>query len=94
ALGYVQARDFYNTVISASTFKPTLAQRSTPATGAGGKIELRPPVGGGHVLRLGADWRVAEGHTNEDSYKAGVVNGHRRAGGTNRDFGLFAEDDW
>ncbi|MGT4071559.1 UNVERIFIED_CONTAM: hypothetical protein I5919_22545, partial [Aeromonas hydrophila] len=62
ALGYVQARDFYNTVISASTFKPTLAQRSTPATGAGGKIELRPPVGGGHVLRLGADWRVAEGH--------------------------------
>ncbi len=94
ALGYVQARNFYNTVISASTFKPTLAQRSTPATGAGGKLELRPPVGASHVLRLGADWRVAEGHTNEDTYKAGVVSGHRRAGGTNRNLGLYAEDDW
>lgn len=93
-LGYVQSRNFYNTVISATTFKPTVAQLSTPATGAGGKLEVRPPVDAAHVLRLGADWRLASGHTNEDSYRLGVVSGHRRAGGTNRDLGLYAEDDW
>ncbi|KUR70764.1 TonB-dependent receptor [Novosphingobium fuchskuhlense] len=94
ALAYVQSRDFNNVVISARTFLPTLNQRATPSTGIGGKLELRPPVGKAHVLRLGADWRFAEGHTEEDVYTAGVVTGHRRAGGTNRDLGLFIEDDW
>ena len=94
ALAYVQSRDFNNVVISARSFLPTLDQRATPSTGAGGKIELRPPVGTAHVLRLGADWRFAEGHTEEDVYTQGEISGHRRAGGTNRDLGLFLEDDW
>ncbi|GEN98519.1 TonB-dependent receptor [Novosphingobium sediminis] len=94
ALAYVQARDFNNVVISARTFLPTLDQRATPSTGIGGKFELRPPVGKAHVLRLGADWRYAEGHTEEDVYTAGKITGQRRAGGTNRDLGLFIEDDW
>ena len=94
ALAYIQSRDFSNVVISARTFLRTLDQRATPSTGAGGKIELRPPVGSGHVLRLGADWRYAQGHTQEDVYTAGRVSGQRRAGGTNRDLGLFLEDDW
>ena len=94
ALAYVQSRDFSNVVISARTFLPTLNQRATPSTGAGGKIELRPPLGTAHVLRLGADWRFAEGHTEEDVYTAGKITGQRRAGGTNRDLGLFIEDDW
>ncbi len=93
-LGYVQSRGFNNVVISAKSFLPTLDQRATPSTGAGGKIELRPPVGTAHVLRLGADWRFAEGHTEEDVYTQGQISGHRRAGGTNRDLGLFLEDDW
>ena len=94
ALAYVQTRDFNNVVISARTFLPTLNQRATPSTGAGGKIELRPPVGKAHVLRIGADWRFAEGRTEEDVYTAGKVSGQRTAGGSNRDLGLFIEDDW
>jgi vitamin B12 transporter len=94
ALAYIQSRDFSNVVISARTFLPTLNQRATPSTGAGGKIELRPPVDSAHVLRLGADWRYAQGHTQEDVYTAGRISGERRAGGTNRDLGLFIEDDW
>ncbi|WP_421846849.1 TonB-dependent receptor plug domain-containing protein [Novosphingobium sp.] len=93
-LAYVQSRDFNNVVISARNFLPTLNQRATPSTGIGGKFELRPPVGKAHVLRLGADWRYAEGHTEEDVYTAGRISAQRRAGGTNRDLGLFIEDDW
>ncbi|MBC2670081.1 TonB-dependent receptor [Novosphingobium piscinae] len=91
-LGYVQRRDFTNVVVSAVTFRPTLNQRATPSTGAGGKIELRPPVGGGHLLRLGGDWRVATGETLETGLTPTVT--YRRAGGTNGDLGVFAEDDW
>lgn len=94
ALAYLQSRDFNNVVISARTFLPTLNQRATPSTGIGGKFELRPPVGKAHVLRLGADWRYAEGRTKEDVYTAGRISATRRAGGTNRDLGLFIEDDW
>lgn len=94
ALAYIQSRDFNNVVISARTFLPTLNQRATPSTGIGGKLELRPPVGKAHVLRFGADWRYAEGQTQEDVYTAGRITGNRRAGGTNRDLGLFIEDDW
>lgn len=94
ALAYVQSRDFNNVVISARTFLPTLDQRATPSTGIGGKLELRPPLGKAHVLRFGADWRYAEGHTEEGVYTAGKISGQRRAGGTNRDLGLFIEDDW
>jgi vitamin B12 transporter len=93
-LGYIQKRDFHNVVISARTFLPTLDQRATPSTGLGGKIELRPPVGTAHVLRIGADWRSAEGRTEESPYANGRISGYRSAGGTNSDVGLYAEDDW
>ncbi len=93
-LGYIQKRDFHNVVISARTFLPTLDQRATPATGLGGKIELRPPVGSAHVLRIGADWRSAEGRTEESPFAAGQISAYRSAGGTNSDVGLYAEDDW
>ena len=95
-LGYVQARDFSNVVISASSFRKTLDQRRTPSTGLGGKLELRPPVGGGHVLRLGTDWRQASGTMQEEPYSpmTGLVTARRRAGGRNGDLGLFVEDDW
>lgn len=94
-LGYVQARDYANVVVSAATFRKTLDQRSTPSTGWGGKIELRPPVGERHVLRLGGDWRVAKGTMYEDAYNAaGAITARRSAGGRNADLGLYAEADW
>lgn len=99
ALGYLQARDFSSIVISANpnaAFRKTLEQYSTPSTGLGAKLEIRPPVGGGHVLRLGADWRSADGHGAEAAYStvSGAVTKRRRAGGHNSDIGLYAEDDW
>ena len=95
-LGYVQVRDFSNVVISATSFRKTLDQFKTPSTGVGGKAELRPPVGGGHVLRIGADLRIAEGTMQEAAYNAatGAITARRRASGRNTDLGLFAEDDW
>ncbi len=95
-LAYVQKRDFDNIVISSTSFRKTLDQRRTPSTGIGGKAELRPPVGDAHVLRLGADWRIADAILEEDAYSAvtGLITARRRAGGTNSDLGLFIEDDW
>lgn len=95
-LGYVQARDFSNVVISATSFRKTLDQRRTPSTGLGGKLELRPPLGDAHVLRFGVDWRQSSGTMQEEAYSAvtGLVTARRRAGGTNSDIGLFAEHDW
>lgn len=95
-LGYVQARNFSNVVISATSLRKTLDQRATPATGWGGKAELRPPLGAGHVLRLGADWRVASGTMFEDAYSGvtGLITARRAAGGRNADLGLYLEHDW
>ncbi|WP_397586873.1 TonB-dependent receptor [Sphingobium fuliginis] len=98
ALAYIQARNFSNVVISASTFRKSLDQRNTPSTGIGGKIELRPPVGPDHVLRIGADTRFATGDMFEDGYNANIaanpVTSRRHAGGEQMTTGLFAEDDW
>lgn len=95
-LGYVQARNFANVVVSATRFTPVLDQRRTPSTGLGGKFELRPPVGGGHVLRIGVDYRVSDGTLYEDALSAftGAVTERRQAGGRNSDLGMFVEDDW
>lgn len=96
ALAYVQARDFGNVVISSTRFTPTLDQRSTPSTGLGGKFELRPPVLEGHDVRIGVDWRRAEGELQEDALNAvtGRITERRRAGGATDNLGFFLEDDW
>lgn len=94
-LGYVQARDFTNIVISSATFRKTLDQYATPSTGLGGKLELRPPLAGGYPLRLGVDWRRAEGTMREDAFSAasGALTARRSAGGVNDDLGFYAEGD-
>ena len=94
-LGYVQARNFTNAVISSTRFVPVLDQRNTPATGIGGKIELRPPTGETNVLRLGLDYRKSDGELFETALSAftGAVTARRNAGGTNTDLGLFVEND-
>nr|WP_298897630.1 TonB-dependent receptor [uncultured Altererythrobacter sp.] len=96
ALAYVQARNFSNVVISSTRFVRVLDQRNTPSTGLGAKFELRPPVGPDHTLRLGADYRHADGELQEESYSAftGALRERRRAGGVNTNLGLFAENDW
>lgn len=95
-LGYIQARNFSNIVISSTRFVPVLDQRNTPSTGIGGKLELRPPVGQAHVLRVGSDYRRAQGEMYETALSAftGNVSAFRNAGGTITDLGFFIEDDW
>jgi outer membrane receptor protein involved in Fe transport len=96
ALAYLQARGFDSVTISSATFRPTVNQFRTPATGWGGKLEVRPPVGGGHTARIGADARIGSGSTHEESYNAntGALKERREAGGRNGDIGFYAEDDW
>jgi len=96
ALAYGQWRNFHNTVISSTTFNRSLDQKDTPASGLGGKLEVRPPIGGGHTLRLGGDVRRSEGDLAEDAYNATTraLTARRFAGGVNTDFGLYLEDDW
>jgi outer membrane receptor protein involved in Fe transport len=96
ALAYVQARDFGNVVISSTRFTPTLDQRRTPSTGIGGKFELRPPILEGHDIRIGADYRRADGELQEEALNAvtGAVTERRRAGGATENLGFFLEDDW
>ncbi|MFM9827174.1 MAG: TonB-dependent receptor [Sphingomonas sp.] len=96
AIGYVQARNFSNVVVSATSFRPTLNQRRTPATGLGGKVELRPPLGGRHTLRLGVDIRRTDGRADEEALSAqtGAATARRSAGGDMATIGGFVEDDW
>lgn len=96
ALAYVQMRNFNNIVISATSFRPTLNQRNTPSTGLGGKLEVRPPVGGDHLLRIGLDSRFASADMYEDALNAmsGAVTARREASGRQVTTGLYIEDDW
>ena len=94
ALGWVQARDFSNIVISATSFRPTLDQRDTPTTGWGAKLEVRPPLGSNHTLRLGLDLRVADGLATEDVLAtSGARTLTRRAGGSSLVTGGYVEGD-
>lgn len=95
-LGYVQARNFAAVTVSSTTFRKSLDEYRTPSTGIGGKFELRPPIGGGHVLRVGFDGRVGTGETAENGFSTatGAVVFRRKSGGRNSDFGLFVDDDW
>lgn len=93
-LVYGQIRDFTarNYAINASRTLATLTldQFATPASGWGGRFEIRPRT----WLRLGADWRMAEGKTNEDfRYVGGLPTAYRVAGGTSRNGGGFVEMD-
>ncbi|PLK27667.1 TonB-dependent receptor [Novosphingobium sp. TH158] len=96
ALAYVQARDFSNVVISAITFRKALDQYATPATGLGTKLELRPPLGAGHDLRFGLDWRHGSGETMEEAFNAstGALIARRRAGGSQGNLGLFLRHEF
>ncbi len=96
ALGYVQAMAFTNTVVALDAARavatPSLDQFNTPATGFGGKIEVRPPVGDALQLRLGIDLHDETGQTRERSrYLLGRFTRLREAGGHNQVVGGYAE---
>jgi vitamin B12 transporter len=96
ALAYVQMREFESGFASASddrgSVTKTLDQFSVPATGLGGRFELRPPLPGGIELRVGGDTRYTEGSTNERyTYVAGQPTRLREAGGETTTAGLFAD---
>jgi len=96
ALAYVQARNFSNVVISSTRFTRVLDQRNTPSTGLGVKIEVRPPIAEGHDVRIGVDYRRADGELQEEAYSAFSVllTERRRAGGNTANLGFIVEDDW
>jgi len=96
ALAYAQWRNFSNVVISSTRFVQVLDQKDTPASGLGGKLEVRPPLGENHTLRLGVDYRRSEGDLFEDAYSAfsGNLTENRFAGGVNTDLGFFVDHDW
>ncbi len=96
ALAYVQARNFSNVVVSSTRFVPVLDQRNTPATGIGGKLEVRPPISEAHDVRIGIDYRENDGELAEDAFSAfsGQLTQTRAAGGSTSNLGLFVEDDW
>ena len=96
ALAYLQTRAFASQFASVdatrTTATQTLDQYNTPATGTGGRIELKPSVGEGRDLRLGADVRRVSGQTQELYTYANALPTRRRvAGGTALTYGLFTD---
>lgn len=95
-LAYVQERGFRAGFVSVGAKRAstttTLDQYNTPSLGLGAKVEIRPPVGSGNSLRVGADIRRSSGQTNEFfRYIAGSPTRIRRAGGINSTYGAFLE---
>jgi len=96
ALAYLQAQAFANQLVTTDATRavvtPSLDQFNTPATGIGGKVEVRPPLPRWAELRLGADIRDDSGRTEERSRFVGdAYTRLRRGGGDNRVAGAFAE---
>ena len=96
ALAYLQSQTFSNRVVALDATRavatPSLDQYNTPATGIGGKIEVRPPALAGIEVRLGADLRDETGRTEERSrFAAGQFTRLRQGGGHNQVAGAYAE---
>ncbi len=99
ALAYVQVREFesrFSAVAAGrATATPSLDQFNTPATGVGGKIAVRPPLGSAHSLEIGLDARRGSGSTNEFfRYQVGAFTRLREAGGATSTIGGYIEDSW
>jgi outer membrane receptor protein involved in Fe transport len=95
AIGYVQSRRFASGFLAVNASRtaasPTLDQYSTPATGLGGKLELRPTLGG-VALQLGVDARSTSGRTQERfRFQGGRFTRTREAGGSALTVGAYAE---
>lgn len=96
ALAYLQMREFSSGFASVNATRtvvnPTLDQYNVPATGLGGRLEIRPPLGDGIELRLGGDARATQGRTKElYSFVSGSPTRQREAGGRTTTLGAFAD---
>lgn len=96
AAAWGQLRDFATRTLALSADRATtslaLDQRATPASGAGARVEVRPPLVGAVQLRVGMDGRTASGETVEQfRFQAGLPTRARRAGGSTASVGGFAE---
>jgi outer membrane receptor protein involved in Fe transport len=99
ALVYLQVRDFYNSFAAVGPGRATVnrsaEQYDVPSLGTGIRMEVRPPLGQGFELRLGADWRRTQGKTKElFSFLNNVGRNRRIAGGENQTAGAFVEGAW
>lgn len=92
ATGWLQVRQFssgFASVNAARTIATeSLDQYNVPATGTGGRVEIRPPLGQKIGLRIGADTRHVDGRTEELVLATGV---NRRAGGAQTTYGGFVD---
>lgn len=96
ALGYLQLRKFESGFASVNDARTTanaaLDQYNVPATGVGGRIEVRPPVSDRLSLRIGSDVRATTGQTKElYTFVAGAPTRRRAAGGRTTTLGGFIE---
>jgi|CXWL01.1.fsa_nt_gi outer membrane receptor protein involved in Fe transport len=96
ALTYLQLRKFQSRFVSVNATRTTVTQTvdqfNVPSTGIGARFEVRPPLGEGFELRLGADWRRTSGETRElFTYVGGLPTRMREAGGNSDTLGAFAE---
>src|SRR3546814_9069165 len=93
---YIQSRKFQSLFARVepdrSSATTSLDQYNTPATGFGGKIELRPSIGANAELRIGIDRREVVGCTKElFTFMDGAPTRAREAGGRNVTNGGFVK---
>lgn len=96
ALGYWQWRNLMSGFASVTPLRTsarqTLLQYSVPSHGAGGGVEVRPPLPDSIELRIGSDARRTSGESREYySYVASAPTRRREAGGESWTAGAFAE---
>jgi len=96
ALVYGQWRNFRSSFASVNAERSSASrvslQDSVPADGYGGSFEVRPSLGPGFQLRIGADARLTKGESREFySYVSGQPTRRRIAGGSSQTAGLFTE---
>ena len=96
ATAFAQWRNLRSSFASVADDRGSAAQvalqDSVPSHGFGAAFDLRPPIGGGVDLRLGADLRSVTGESRELYAFTGEDPARRRiAGGDSRTLGLFAE---
>jgi outer membrane receptor protein involved in Fe transport len=96
ALVYGQWRNFRSSFASVNADRSSASraslQDSVPSDGYGGSFEVRPSLGHGSQLRIGADARSTNGESRElYSYVSGQPTRRRIAGGSSQTAGLFTE---
>jgi outer membrane receptor protein involved in Fe transport len=99
ANAYFQTRNLRSSFASVSEPRESAArvslQDSVPSDAIGGAIEVRPPIGGGLELRIGADGRLTDGKSKElYAYAGGEPSRRRISGGQSRTTGIFIDGSW